>query len=775
MGIGKSIQRMDARQKATGTAKYVEDLLPVGALYAKVLHSTIANGLVKAIHVEEALASAGVEDVITCFDVPDQLYTTAGHPRSLDPAHQDIRDKQLLSRRVRYYGDDVAAVVARDPLSAQKALEKIVVEYEEYPPILTPADAMNSTRPLHESCPSNELARLDFTIEDGSVQWKTAHFVAEGSIAGRADLTGVTFHTPAVHACHLETNCCFAYMEERKLVIVTCNQVPHTLRRNVAEALELPLGDVRVIKPFLGGGFGNKQDTLYEPLAGFLSRRLGGRCVAVLLSREECFVNSRTRHAFDLTTVLTADETGRLQTNAMRIHANGGAYGAHGHAVAAYAVTNCFQTYVAAGEQIGESSTTYTSLPSAAALRGYGIPQLSFAVESRMDDLAREHGWDPIEFRLKNMMPRDFCDPFDHFTIQSYGLTACIEKGREASHWDVRRKEYDAFNQTSPQLKKGLGMAIFSYKTGVYPLQIENAACRILLNEDGTAQIQVGATELGQGSDTALAQIASEILTIPESRLTVISTQDTDVTPHDCGAYASRQTYISGGAVKKTALLLREKLLAKAAILSGLPVESLRLEGETVTDGKTVLSIARIAQYTQYVNDLVTDTEQLTAEATYTAHSTAFAFGASFADIEVDVPLGRIRIKKMIAVHDSGTIINPQLAAGQIHGGIAMGVGYALGEQLLFDPAGKMRNNNLLDYKMPTAMDIPEIETYFIETNDPTGPFGNKALAEPPLIPQAPAIRNAVLHATGVPIYSLPMNPQRMVHAFLEAGLIEQD
>ena len=268
---------------------------------------------------------------------------------------------------------------------------------------------------------------------------------------------------------------------------------------------------------------------------------------------------------------------------------------------------------------------------------------------------------------------------------------------------------------------------------------------------------------MGQGSDTVFAQMASEITTIPEDKIHVVSSQDTDISPHDCGAYASRQSYISGGAVKKTAWELYRRIVERAADLAEAEKDNLEIKQEGIYDKRTgnhLFSIGHVARYVQYANDRKTETEHITAEATYTGKNNAFAFGAGFADVEVDVPVGKIKIKKFVSVHDSGTILNPALARGQVYGGVAMGVGYALGEQMLFDKeTGRPLNNNFLDYKIPTSMDIPEIVVDFVETYEPSGPFGNKALGEPPMIPVAPAIRNALLDATGVSIYELPMNP----------------
>ena len=776
MGIGTSVIRQDAVAKVTGQAKYVEDLLPRGALYAQVVHSTIANGTVRTVHTEKAKNMPGVQLVATCFDVPQHQYVTAGHPLSLDPAHADVADKTMLTSRVRFYGDDVAVVVADNQLNARLAAAAVQVEYDELPPLLTP-DAAVGQGAIHEEYPDNQLARMDFSVSGGAAEFTSAPYETGHTIGGAEHPESMNYHTPPTHACHLENNSCFAYMENGRMVVTTCTQAPHTLRRNVASALGLPVGKVRILKPYMGGGFGNKQDTLYEPLAAWLSMQLGGRPVAILMSREETFVNSRTRHAFDVEIATKANpDTGKMERRAVRINANGGAYAAHAHAVAAYAVTTFFQTYTDADEQVGRSCTAYTNLPPAAAVRGYGIPQISFAMESQMDDMAKKLGIDPIDYRKKNMMQPGFHDPFADFSADSCGFEACLDKARALSRWDEKRKEYDAFNARSRVLKKGLGLAMFSYKTGVWPISLESAACRILLNEDGSGQIHIGATELGQGSDTVLAQIVSEILTIPESRLTVISTQDTDTAPYDNGAYASRQTYVSGGAAKKAALALREKILAWAAQMTSREPSNLHLEGGMVADpcGNTVLPIADVCRYSNFVNDSVTDTEHLAAEATYTCKTICFVYGVSVADIEVDVPVGKVRVKKILAVHDSGKILNPALAMAQLHGGIAMGVGYALGEQMLFDPkTGKPLNNNLLDYKIPTSMDIPEMECHFVETYEPSAPFGNKGLAEPPLIPQAPAIRNAVLHATGVGINTIPLNPERLVHAFREAGLIQ--
>ncbi len=776
MGIGKSIKRIDAVQKVTGTAQFVEDLVPSNALHVKIVHSTIANGLVKKINIEKALLMPGVEDIMTCFDVPKTQYPTAGHPLALDSSHADVRDRLILSERVRFYGDEVAAVVADTPLHAIEAAEAVEVEYEDYGPLLTPGAAIGAGSILHVEKPTNELARMDFTIDgNGNTLFYTGTFSESPYIAGREDLKGEHFTVPAVHACHMETNQCFAYMDGDEIIVVTCNQNPFTLRRNIATALEVPVGRIRVVKPYLGGGFGNKQDTMMEPIAAMLTTRVNGRPVYLQLSREECFVNTRTRHGFDMDMYTEIGDDMKIHRKALRINSNGGAYAAHNHAVAAYAITNNFQTYECDGEQIGESSTAYTSISSAGAMRGYGIPQLSFAMESQMDDIARERGWDPVELRLKNIQKPGFVDPFDKFVEEANGLRECVLKAVELSDWYNKRKTYDEYNRNSKDIKKGLGLALFSYKIGVWPLQIENDGCRIIMNEDGTCQVQSGAVELGQGCDTVMAQIISEITTIPENRIRMMSTQDTDLSPYSSGAYASRQTYICGSAAQKSAEALVRKIIACAGYMAERDTDGWSVRDECVVDekGAVVYTFAHICTFMNFTNDYKTETVHITSEETYTKQAICFVYGVSVVDLDVDVPVGKIKLNKVWAVHESGKIINPQLASAQLDGGVAMGLGYALGEQLQYDrKTGRMLNNNLLDYKIPTTMDIPDIETAFVETYEPTGPLGAKGLAEPPTIPQAPAVRNAVLHATGVGINDLPLNPQRLVHEFKKAGII---
>lgn len=762
MGVGASIPRVDAYEKVTGRAKYTEDLLPAGALTGKILHSTIANGLVRRIDASEARRLPGVEKVVTCFDVPDIQFPTAGHPWSVEPSHQDVADRKLLNQRVRCYGDDIAVVIARDEVTADRALKLIQVEYEEYPPLVTIEAALApNALPIHEACPGNILKQVEYRL---------------GNFEEAVQEPGLTiyegrYQVPIVQHCHLEKPMSFAYMENGRIVVVTSTQIPHIVRRVIGQALGIPWGKVRVIKPYIGGGFGNKQEVLYEPLNAYLTTLVGGRCVKLDISREETFVSTRVRHAmvFRLKSAIRSD--GRLVANQIEVYSNQGAYASHGHAIVSNSVNTFRQLYPPEKAIATRSATVYTNLPSGGAMRGYGVPQIIFALESHMQDIAETMGLDPIAFREMNAMKQGFVDPLNGITCYTTGLLECIAKGRDAICWDEKRKRYQ--NQEGP-LRRGVGMAIFSYKTGVYPIALETASCRLVLNQDGSVQLQMGATEIGQGADTIFAQMAAETTGLRQEDLHVISTQDTDVTPFDPGAYASRQTYVSGMALKDTARLFRQKLLEEASIRLGLPAEALDLRESRILEsatGKCLISLAELSTLAFYGLDR---SVHISAEATHHCKDNTFSFGACFAEVEVDIPLGKVRIVNMINVHDSGRIINPQTAAAQVHGGMSMGLGYVLSEQLLHDDKGRPLNGNFLDYKVPTTMDTPDLKAVFVETEDPTGPYGNKSLGEPPTIPVAPAVRNAILHATGVAFNRIPITPQRMMEKFTEAGLLER-
>ena len=758
--VGKSEKRVDAFDKVTGRARYTDDLCPKDALVAKVLHSTIANGVVKKIDTSAAEQIEGVVKIVTCFDVPQYKCPTAGHPWSTDPHHQDVADRLLLTSRVRFYGDDVAAVVAENEVAAAQALRAIRVEYEEYPFVLDAQKAMEPDAPqLHENYPNNILAHTSIVKGD---------YEAAIQEPGLIRVEG-WYDTPTVQHCHIENHICFAEMEGGRIVITSSTQIPHIVRRIVGQALGIPWGNVRVIKPYIGGGFGNKQDALYEPLCAYLTTQVGGRRVKLDVSREETFVSNRVRHAIRTHIISYVRPDGTFAARKMECFSNQGAYASHGHGIAAKGMGAFPQLYPCDNVQC-DAYTVFTNRPVAGAMRGYGIPQAMFAGESHIEDVARALNMDPLQFRRKNMMPVGYVDGFSKNENYFDSLNQCIEKGME--YLDYERKMTEYAKETGP-IRHGVGMAIFWYNTAVWPISLESSSCRMVLNQDGSIQLQMGETEIGQGADTAFAQMAAETLGIPFHNVHVVSAQDTDITPFGLGAYASRQTYIGGFAIKQTALMMKERILKYAYELTRMaPFEMDIVEGNIIrkNDGRVLMSLGELATEALYS---LSHSEHITAESTYQIKTNAYSFGCSFAEVEVDIPLCKVKLLNIVNVHDCGRLINPALAEAQVHGGMSMAIGYGLSEQLLFDEkTGKPLNNNLLDYKLSTMMDHPDIAARFVENYEPTSAYGTKALGEPPACPGAPAIRNAILNATGVAINCAPITPHVLFARFKEEGLL---
>ena len=759
--IGKSVTRVDAREKATGRARYTDDLCGREALVVKICHSAIAHGFVKSVDTAAAEAIPGVVKVLTCFDVPDIPFPTAGHPWSTDPGHQDVADRLLLNRHVRYYGDEVAVVIAGDEVAAAQGVRALKVEYEELPFVLDVQEAMKDGAPqLHEKYENNVLGHSDVRRGD---------YEAARQEPGLIKVEG-WYDTPTVQHCHIENHACFAYEEAGRMVVVSSTQIPHIVRRVVGQALGMPWGRVRIIKPYIGGGFGNKQDALYEPLCAWCSTQVGGRLVKLECSREETFVSNRVRHAIRTHIISYVRPDGTLAARKFESFSNQGAYASHGHGVNAKGMNAFPQLYPCPNVEC-DAWTVFTNRPAAGAMRGYGIPQAMFAGESHIDDICRAIGMTPLEFRRKNLMPVGYVDGFSKNELYHDTFNQCMDKGIEAIDYLKKFEEYR--DQTGP-VRRGVGLAVFWYNTAVWPISLESSSCRMVLNQDGSLQFQTGETEIGQGCDTAYSQMVADAVGVPLEDVHVISTQDTDVTPFGTGAYASRQTYIGGFSIMQTAQALRERILAIAHEQTRMPVSNLDLvDGQIVrkSDGRVLKSLGDLATESLYSME---HSQHITAETTAQIKSNAYSFGCSFAEVEVDIPMCKVKLLRMVNVHDCGALINPALAEAQVHGGMSMAIGYGLSEELKFDEkTGKPLNNNLLDYKLSTFMDHPALEAAFVENPEPTSPYGTKALGEPPACSGAPAIRTAVLNATGVAVDCCPITPHVLYRAFKAAGLIQ--
>lgn len=763
MYVGESVKRVDAFDKVTGRAKFTEDLIPKEAYASKIIHSKIAHGRVKEIDTSEAMKVPGVVKIVTCFDVPDHTFPTAGHPWSTEKEHQDIADRKLLNEHVRYIGDEIAVVIGLDEVACLEASKLIKVSYEEYDSHFDVFDSMENAKVLiHDENPNNILKHTTNIRGDFDEAIKEEGLI---KVEGWYD-------TPVVQHAHLENPDVYAYEEAGKIVVVASTQLPHIVRRVIGQALGIGWGKIKLVKPYIGGGFGNKQDALYEPLCAFLTTQVGGHPVKILPSREETFVSTRTRHSIKIHIVSYVRKDGTFAAREMQMYSNNGGYASHGHSIASKGL-NCFHQLYPCDNIKAEAYTVYTNLPAAGAMRGYGIPQAMFAYEAHHDDIAKALGVDPLELKYNNVMPQGYVDPFSHNENYYDSFRQCLDLGAEKmDYWNKK----EAYKNQSGDVRRGVGCAVYWYNTGVYPISLETSSCRMIVAEDGSVSLQLAETEIGQGADTVFSQMAADALGMNIKDIHIISTQDTDVAPFGQGAYASRQTYMASFAITKTAHELKEKILNQAYLQTRITPANLDLVDSKIirtTDGRELLTMEELATESLYT--LKENAQHLTAETTHTVRTNAYSFGASFAEVEVDIPLGKVKVIKLINIHDAGRIINPQLAEAQAHGGMSMALGYALTEELKYSEGGATLNDNLLDYKLSTTTDTPDMEVYFIENHEPTSPFQTKSLGEPPTCSPAPAIRNAVLNATGISFNKLPLTPHLLIPTFKEEGLIDND
>ena len=759
MSLGTSLKRVDAEAKVTGKARYTDDLTMHGMRFAKYVRSPIAHGKVKSIDISKALAMPGVDAVFTYADVPETVFPTAGHAHSLDPNKLDVADRRLLTDHVRHQGDGVAIVVACDQLTAEKAVELVEVEYEELPVMVTSARALaEDAYPIHPK--GNVLKQHSIVTGDIDQAFNESDLIVESE-----------YQTQIVQHCHMETVISYAYMDNAEhIVVVSSTQIPHIVRRVVAQSLSLPWSRVRVIKPYIGGGFGNKQDVLEEPMAAFLTLKLGGIPVKVELSREECFTSSRTRHAFNIKGKIGVSKDGTIKAYSLNAISNTGGYASHGHSIASAGANKISYLYprIVFGYR---ALTHYSNLPTAGAMRGYGAPQATFALDSLVEEAAQKLGINPLDMRLKNVARLGDVNPMNKKEIKSCGIVECLTKGRELFDWD---KKYAACqNQTGP-VRRGVGVACLSYGSNTYPVGVEISGARLLLNQDGTVNLQIGATEIGQGSDTVFGQMVAEASGLRAEDVRTISTQDTDVSPFDPGAFSSRQSYTVAPAILEAATELKAKIIAHAAYMTGQPAWGLTIVNSNVVYSakpeKVLLSVYDVAMNAVYNQDVG---GQIFAESSHKTRTNPPSFGCTFVEVEVDIPLCKITIKDILNVHDSGRILNPLLAEGQVEGGMGMGIGGALFEEMIVDEeTGVVRNDNLLDYKFPTILDLPDLRCAFVDTYEPQSAFGHKSLGEPPIITPGPAIRHAVWMATGVKIDELPITPKTLYKHLAKAGVL---
>jgi putative selenate reductase molybdopterin-binding subunit len=776
--VGKPKEKVDAVKLVQGKPAFAGDFERRDMLYAKVLHSPHAHARIKKITKDKALALPGVRCVLTFEDIPRVPYSTAGQS---DPIPGPL-DCYSLDNKTRFVGDRVAFVAAESEEIAEKALAEIEVEYEVLDAILDTRESMKPEAPIihdqkdyvhfAESDPQKNLA-AEIRIDIGDVEqgFQEADQVFEAE-----------YVVPKVQQAHIEPHAVISYWDEDdRLVIITSTQVPFHVRRMIAPVLDLPVKRIRVIKPRIGGGFGGKQEMLIEDVAAHLTIATG-QPVQYIYTREEEFIASRSRHPMRIRLKTGVKKDGTMTANEMYALSDTGANGAHALTVTGN-TTKAMALYVGDGPYRENpnirfyADIVYTNTPPSGAYRGYGVPQGYWPVERQMESIAKEMGFDPLEFRLKNSLRAGEIHPFSVAwsegrdpvpeMIQTNALVECVEKGKKAIGWDEKLADPDWSSvEGKPYLKRGLGVALVMQGTAIPYLDMGGAS--IKLNDDGSFNLLVGATDLGTGSDTVLGQMAAEILGVPLEDVIVYSS-DTDFTPFDKGAYASSTTYISGAAVVDAANKVADRIRTRAALILESRHENTTIIPEEIElsdrcaiapDGHAV-SLEDIALHSlHHANQ-----EQIMAVGSYMSPVSPPPFAAQFAEVVVDTETGGVEVVKLVMAVDAGVIVNPLTASGQIEGGMTQALGYAVSEEMLYDNQGRARETNFRDYHIFEAHEMPELETIFVETFEPSHPFGVKAVAEIPMDGVAPAVGNAVFHACGANIHQNPVTPERVWRA----------
>lgn len=763
--VGRSVEKVDALGLARGRPAYTGDFPLPNMLHAKILPSPHAHARIVRIDDSAALAAPGVRCVLHAWNVPRVMHTTAGQGFP-EPSPYDAA---LFDRKVRYVGDKVAAVAAETEDQAFDALTKIKVDYEPLPHVFDPEEALRAGAPtLHDeadfvgvlgSAPARNLAcEIEVEIPDAGA--------LALALTGCAAVVEGRFETPYAQHCALEPHVTISRLDRTdRLVLLTSTQVPWHARRIVARILGIPEGRIRVIKPRVGGGFGGKQEVITEAVAGLVTLRTGRPC-RLALARYEEFTIARGRHPQIVSMRIGASKDGTIRAIEQEILETAGAYGSHALTVLTNAGSKALPLYNKAAAVRFRGRAAYVNLPGAGAYRGYGATQAVFATESLLDELADRIGIDPCELRLRNHIRAGEGSPVFAAlgeggpgapqAVATVGLDACIRLGAERFGW----REGRAAPRGDGPRRRGVGMCALMQGSGVPHLDM--AAASIKMNEDGSFNLLVGATDIGTGADTVLAQIAAEALSTTVDRI-VVRSSDTDLTPFDVGAYASSTTYVSGGAVLRAAERLRGEILALAAEMWGVDASGLSTrDGAAVSaDGARRLPYEKIGLHALYGAGL----RQPIATASFSSPVSPPPFAAHFAEVEVDVETGAVRVLRYVAATDCGVAVNPRLAAGQVEGAVLNGLSFALTEEYLFDRNGRVANATLSDYRIFSTRDVPPIEALFVETVEPTGPYGAKSVGEIGINGPMPAVANAIAHAAGVRLRRPPFTPERVLAA----------
>ena len=755
---------LDGKGLMQGRSFYTDDLAAQNSLVIKLLRSPHAFARIKSIDVSEAEKVPGVACILTKDNVPHVPFTRAGQGYPEPSPH----DKFIFDDYARYVGDEVAAVAAVSEEIALEAMKKIKVDYEVLEPVLDFEKAYENKSVIHPEEGIHEMFPIGF---DPKKNLAASYEMEVGNVAEELKkcdyIVEDTFYSQAQAHAMLEPHTCNARLDEHnRLVIYSATQTPFHMRRIMSKTLGLPVEKIRVVKPRVGGGFGGKQAFHGEMFCALVTLRTKkpSKCV---FTREEVFGCSYTRHPMKITLKVGATKDGIIQAIDCRALSDTGAYGEHALTVFMIVGSKVLPLYNKVKAVKFGGHVVYTNHVSAGAYRGYGAIQGNYAVESIIDELAEKMGMDPIKLRELNSMKEKETSPIFEIMgegtegtamiMESCKLPYCIKRGRELIEWDKKwpRKE------VGPHKVRSVGCAIAMQGSGIPFLDM--GSCTIKLNDGGSYMVTVGATDIGQGSDTLIAQIVAEELQTTVDKI-IIYSSDTDLTPYDCGAYASSTTYVSGNAAWNAASKMRERLVKEAAEYMNVKVGTVEFDGKMFTSGEKSLSLEDLATNRLYNQD----TRQIAVTESFHGHVSPPPFMAAFGEFEFDTETFEYKMIKYVTVTDCGTTINPMLAKGQVEGGIIQGYGMASSEEVIYNDKGKLLTTNFDVYHIPTRAEVGELVTEFADSYEPTGPFGAKSVGEIGIDTPPAVLCNAVYNAFGVRVHHLPITPERIFKAVQE-------
>lgn len=758
--VNKSLPKKEGHGLIEDRLSYTNDLTPGNALAVLVLRSPYAFAKIEDIDISEAEKIPGVRCILTHKNVPRNIVTRAGQGYPEPSPH----DKFIIDEYVRYIGDEVAAVAAENMDIAEKAIKEIKVKYKVLNPVLDFEKAEGNESVIHMEKEAHEMFPIGYNSGKNIAAEYHMHF---GDVDKALDeckyKVKERYYTQAQAHAAMEPHSCFSYIDTYgRLTIVTSTQVPFHVRRITSQALGIPISGIRVIKPRVGGGFGGKQSVHGELLVSLISLRTG-RPAKLTYTREEVFEATYTRHPMRLDVTIGADEKGIIKVIDMDLLSNTGAYGEHALTVFMVAGSKTMPLYNKAIAGRFGGKVVYTNNTPAGAYRGYGAIQGNFALESTIDKLAEKIGMDPMEFRRMNVIDENESSPVFKIMgegtegvdmiLESCKIKECMRRGMELSDYKNKYPRRDIGNGKV----RGMGTAICMQGSGITGIDMGSAV--IKLNDDGFFNLIIGATDIGTGSDTILSQIAAEGLNVPYDKV-IVHSSDTDLSPFDTGAYASSTTYVSGNAVKKAAIKMKELIEKTAA--EHFECDNAELDGENIVsgDGRVSISLSEFANKLYYnVNQ-----KQLMTCESFVGDVSPAPFMAAFAEVEVDRETGKTKLLDYTAVVDCGTTINPNLAKVQVEGGLLQGIGMAMFENVKYAENGKLLTNNFLTYKVPTRKDIGNLKVEFVESFEPSGPYGAKSVGEIGIDTPPAAIANAIYNAVGVRINELPITPEKVLN-----------